>query len=140
MRWWDGLAWTEHISLPPPLPYAPPPLTTQTVLPGYAAMPSGYPAQLAYASNPGPVTTRDRSVEWLIPVGRTGLSIGAGYAGLVALLCFYFAPIALVLGVLALRGLRDSPLGGRGRAWFATIVGGLGTLLLAVLIVMSVGR
>jgi hypothetical protein len=70
-------------------------------------------------------------VAWLIPVGRTGLSIAAGYAGIVALLCFYTGPVALVLGILALRGLRGSPLRGKVRAWFAVVAGVLGTGLLA---------
>jgi hypothetical protein len=56
----------------------------------------------------------------------------------VALLCFYFSPVALVLGLLALRGLRDSPLGGRGRAWFAVVVGSLGTAGFVVFIVTNV--
>jgi hypothetical protein len=153
MRWWDGVAWTEHVSPPPPPAYAAHPATTPAALPGYATTtaalpgyattPAGYPAQLAYAGSvgyAGPPATRDRSLEWLIPVGRTGLSIAAGYAGLVALLCFYTAPIALILGVFALRGLRGSPLGGRGRAWFGAIVGGLGTALILVLVVLSIGR
>ena len=107
---------------------------------GFASTAHGYRAPLAYAPYPGhlpPVAPRDRTLEWLIPVGRTGLSIAAGYAGIVALFIFYLAPGALVLGVLALRGLRDSPLGGRGRAWFAVIAGSLGSALLALFIVTN---
>jgi hypothetical protein len=114
-RWWDGRAWTAH--------------TAQTTRPpGYSDYHAGYEA----GRHQGSGVTRDRGLEWVLPVGRTGLSIAAGYVGLVAVLCFYVAPVALVVGLLALRGLRDSPLGGRGRAWFAVIVGGLGTIGLAV--------
>lgn len=69
----------------------------------------------------------------VIPVNCTGLSIAAGYAGLFALLIIT-APIALVLGILALRDLNARPgKSGRGRAWFGTIMGALGTLALIFL-------
>jgi hypothetical protein len=78
---------------------------------------------------------RDRSSEWLLPVNRTGLSIAAGYAGLFSIL-LVFAPIALILGVLALQDLAHKPdVGGRGRAWFGLIAGAFGTL--GLLIAMS---
>ena len=78
---------------------------------------------------------RDRSIEALLPVNRSGLAIAAGYAGLFAIL-LVFAPIALVLGVLALRDLSTKPtVGGRGRAWFGVVAGALGTLgLLAAIL------
>lgn len=104
LRWFDGLQWTAHVHpASPPWPYAQPPLGAGE---------------------------RDRSREALIPVNRTGLSIAAGYAGLFALLIVP-APIALVLGVLALRDLSHKPtVAGRGRAWFGVLTGGLGTLVL----------
>jgi hypothetical protein len=75
-----------------------------------------------------PVPQRDRSMEALLPVNRSGLAIAAGYAGLFAIL-LVFAPVALVLGVLALRDLATKPtVGGRGRAWFGVVAGILGTL------------
>jgi hypothetical protein len=64
----------------------------------------------------------------LIPVGRSGLAIAAGYAGLFAVLCFP-APIALVLGILAIRDLRRHPeKHGMGRAVFGLVAGIIGTL------------
>jgi len=73
----------------------------------------------------------------LLPVGRSGLAIAAGYAGLFALLIFP-APLALALGILAVRDIRKNPKKhGMGRAVFALITGGLGSaLLLYVLIQM----
>lgn len=77
----------------------------------------------------------DAGLKYVIPVGRTGLSLAAGYLGLFAILVIP-APLALVLGLLALRELKAKPNKlGRGRAWFGTIMGGLGTLLLLFLIV-----
>ena len=111
LRYFDGLAWTEHTAAPPPTASG----STVVAHPGAAVPPPD-----------------DGVLRWLVPVGRTGLSIAAGYAGIAALLCFYAAPLSLVLGLLALRQLRDPTLRGRGRAWFATVVGGLGTAGLAV--------
>ncbi|MDO8677799.1 MAG: DUF4190 domain-containing protein [Acidobacteriota bacterium] len=67
----------------------------------------------------------------LLPVGRSGLAIAAGYAGLFAFLILP-APLALVLGVLAVRDIRRNPKKrGMGRAVFGVITGVLGTGLLA---------
>lgn len=106
LRWYDGTQWTGHVH-----PAAPP---------QYAALPPWSTAPPA----------RDRSIEALLPVNRSGLAIAAGYAGLFAVL-LVFAPVALLLGVLALRDLSHKPtVGGRGRAWFGVVAGGLGTLAL----------
>ena len=69
----------------------------------------------------------------LLPVGRSGLAIAAGYAGLFALLVVP-APIALVLGILAVRDIKKNPKKyGMGRAIFGLIMGALGTAALAFL-------
>ena len=74
----------------------------------------------------------------LLPVGRSGLSIAAGYAGLFALLCFP-APLALALGIWAVVDLRKHPgKRGMGRALFGIVMGVIGTAgLVAVLIDMA---
>ena len=73
----------------------------------------------------------------LLPVGRSGLAIAAGYAGLFAFLVAP-APIALLLGVLAVRDLKKNPKKhGMGRAVFAIVVGALGTALLVWLLLTS---
>jgi hypothetical protein len=108
MRWFDGYRWTEHIAAGPAM---------------------GAPVAGAWSAPP----ERNRSMEALLPVNRTGLAIAAGYAGLFSMLLI-FAPIALVLGILALIDLTKKPdVGGRGRAWFGVVAGALGTLgLIAV--------
>jgi hypothetical protein len=109
LRWFDGHQWTAHV---------------HPAAPVYAAAPAG--TVLPWGATPAPAP--DRSLEVLLPVNRSGLAIAAGYAGLFAIL-IVFAPIALVLGVLALRDLSNKPtVGGRGRAWFGVVAGGLGTL------------
>ena len=78
----------------------------------------------------------DAAMRMLMPVGRTGLSIAAGYAGLAALLILP-APVALVLGIAAVRELkRDSEKRGMGRAVFGLVLGGLGTLLLVLMLIL----
>ena len=72
----------------------------------------------------------------LLPVGRSALSIIAGYLGLFSLLVVP-APIALVVSILAIRDLKKHPeLHGMGRAVFGLILGILGTLFL---VAMTVG-
>lgn len=70
-------------------------------------------------------------MRWILPVGRSGLAIAAGYAGLFTLLLVP-APLALLLGVLAVRDLKRHPKKhGMGRAVFAIVMGVLGTTALA---------
>jgi hypothetical protein len=70
----------------------------------------------------------------LLPVGRSGWAIAAGYLGLFAFLVVP-APLALVAGILAVIDIRRHPeKHGMGRAVFGIAIGALGTgLLLFVL-------
>ena len=82
-----------------------------------------------------PVVTTDlgdsAAMRMLLPVGRSGLAIAAGYAGLFALLIAP-APLALLLGILAVRDLRKNPKKHDiGRAVFGIVTGALGTAALA---------
>jgi hypothetical protein len=71
----------------------------------------------------------------LLPVGRSGLAIAAGYFGLFAVLGIP-APVALVLGILAIRDIKQNPKKhGMGRAVFAVVMGALGTAVLAILLI-----
>ena len=65
----------------------------------------------------------------ILPVGRTPLSIVAGYLGLISPLVI-FAPVALIVGIFAIRDLKAHPeMHGLGRAWFGAIMGGIFTAL-----------
>lgn len=82
----------------------------------------------------------DSAMRKILPVGRSGLAIAAGYAGLLAF-CVFPAPIALILSILAIYDLKNHPDKlGMGRAVFGLIVGGLGTIALLALIVRGVFR
>jgi len=82
-----------------------------------------------------PSTVNSDIPNWLAPVNRTGMAIAAGYLGMFAFLIIP-APIALIVGILALIGLKKHPEKvGKGRAWFGTIAGIFGTFILLVIIV-----
>jgi len=64
----------------------------------------------------------------VVPIGRSWLAIAAGYLGLFALLLVP-APLALIVGVLAILDLRRHPeKHGMGRAVFGVVAGLLGTI------------
>jgi len=102
---------------PPPV-IAPPP-----VLQGAAHLP-----------HPPPTLGDDPALRMILPLGRSGWAIAAGYLGLFAVLGI-FAPLALLAGILAVRDIRAHPeKHGIGRAVFGIIMGLLGTALLVFLI------
>jgi hypothetical protein len=71
----------------------------------------------------------------LLPVGRSGWAIAAGYLGLFSFLVVP-APLALLTGLLAVRDIKKHPeKHGLGRAGFGIVIGILGTGLLIFLLV-----
>lgn len=96
---------------PPPIP----PLSSQRVV--------------GYFTPPPPDPGQDPTMRMLLPVGRSGLSIAAGYLGLFSLIPI-FAPIAIFVSVLAIRELRRKRhLHGMGRAVFGLVMGIVMSLL-----------
>jgi len=95
-----------------------------TVLP-----PGGGPAFQSLGENAG--------IRMLLPVGRSGWAIAAGYAGLFAVL-FFPAPIAVILGIIAIYDIKRHPKRhGMGRAIFGLVMGVIFTLLLLWLCLFS---
>ena len=75
----------------------------------------------------------DPMMRALLPVGRSGWAIAAGYLGLVSLLIVP-APFALFCGLMAVRDIRKNPKKrGMGRAIFGLVLGVLGTALIVFL-------
>ena len=73
-----------------------------------------------------------QAMRMILPVGRSGLAIAAGYLGLVSIVGI-FAPVALLLGILAIRDIKRHPeKHGMGRAVFAVIMGGIFTVILLI--------
>jgi hypothetical protein len=80
----------------------------------------------------------DALTRMLLPVGRSGWAIAAGYLGLFAVVIIP-APLALICGILALRDFRRHPEKfGRGRAIFGLVMGTLGTLILIPSLVLAI--
>jgi hypothetical protein len=74
-------------------------------------------------------------IRLVLPVGRSGWAIAAGYAGLFALIIFP-APIALILGIIAVIDIKKHPeRHGMGRAVFAIIMGALFSVPLVLILI-----
>ena len=72
----------------------------------------------------------DALARMLLPVGRSGWAIAAGYLGIFSLLLVP-APFAIIVGFVALNDLKKNPaLAGKGRAIFGI---GMGILMLGLL-------
>ena len=77
----------------------------------------------------------DAAIRMLLPVGRSGWAIAAGYAGLLSPL-LVFAPLALFFGILALRDIKRNPeRHGKGRAIFGLIMGTVCSLVLLLVVI-----
>jgi hypothetical protein len=121
-------SWTEpgqHPATAGPHPAAV--ATAGTGAPGGFGAPAGTGA-------PGGFGAKGSVAHWLLPTGRSGLAVAAGYLGLLSLIPI-IAPFSVGVGVAAVVHLRRNPSrGGRGRAWFGVVAGALGTLFLAFLL------
>ena len=87
-----------------------------------------------------PVSSGEESedLQWVLPVGRSGLAIAAGYLGLFSLIPFV-GPVAVVVGILALRDIKRNPKKiGKGRAWFGIVMGTLTSLLILMLFLLII--
>jgi len=89
---------------------------------------------------PGPDPGDSASMRMLLPVGRSGLAIAAGYLRLFSFLAAP-APIALVVSILAIRELQNNrKLHGMGRAIFGLVMGIAGTIALVVIVISLIVR
>lgn len=103
LRYFDGAYWTPHV--------APGPAAATAIAPRAGASP-------------------DDPLHWLVPTGRSAQSIAAGYVALFATVVWVLGPVAIWLGISALRTSNRTGVHGRGRAWFGIVVGALATLLM----------
>ncbi|MHC4591722.1 MAG: zinc ribbon domain-containing protein [Planctomycetota bacterium] len=93
--------------------------------------------QLAGRPAPAQRIGDDAGMRLILPVGRSGFAIAAGYAGLFSLLLLP-APLALLLGILAIVDIRRHPdKHGMGRAVFGILMGVLGMAALALILLMT---
>ena len=84
-----------------------------------------------------PEMGEDPALRMLFPVGRSGWAIASGYLGLISVLCLP-SPLALFTGIMALREMKRNPKKhGMGRAIFGLVMGSIGTILLALFLVLA---
>jgi hypothetical protein len=113
----------------------PPPLPASDISIPYAAR-----ASLASQYPPPPDLSQSASMRMLMPVGRSGLAIAAGYLGLLSCLAIP-GPLALIISILAVRDIKTHPeKHGMGRAVFGLIMGILGSITLIVFAVTVIVR
>jgi hypothetical protein len=119
MVWGEGWpAWQPAQTVPGLLSTTPPPFPTQ-------------------APPPKPLGD-DAAMRFLLPVGRSGWAIAAGYLGLFGVLVVP-APFALIAGILAIRDIKAHPeKHGMGRAIFGLVIGILGTGILALVLIRAI--
>jgi sugar phosphate permease len=83
---------------------------------------------------------QDAGMRMLLPVGRSGWAIAAGYLGLFAFIILP-APLAVIISIVAIIDIRKHPeKHGMGRAIFGLIAGLLGSAVLAMGIVANLVR
>ena len=115
---------------PQPSPYGQPSAYGQPS-PYGQPYPHGYPPQ-------GPGVGDDPAMRWLVPVGRSGWAIAAGYLGLFSFFGGFLGPIAIIVSIIAIRDIKRNPnRHGMGRAIFGLICGILGTIML-VFVLMAI--
>ncbi|HEY3436528.1 MAG TPA: hypothetical protein VGK35_02455, partial [Actinotalea sp.] len=68
------------------------------------------------------------AMHWIVPIGRSGASIAAGYVGLVSLFVWVLGPVAIGLGIWGLRKARTGG-HGSGRSVFGIVTGVLATIV-----------
>lgn len=74
----------------------------------------------------------EKALKNVLPIGRSGLAVAAGYVGLFCITILP-SPIAVVLGIFALRDIKKHPQKlGTGRAIFGLIMGIIGTIILVL--------
>jgi hypothetical protein len=116
---------------PPPLPGPGegPRVNVATHVPG---SPIGYARPNEYHPPP-PGIGNDAGMRMLLPVGRSGWAIAAGYLGLLSLGCFFLGPAAILCSVMAMRDMKLHPeRHGMGRVVTGFVLGGIGTIVLCI--------
>jgi len=113
----------------------PPPLPPSDMSIPYAAR-----ASLASQYPPPPDLGQNAGMRMLMPVGRSGLAIAAGYLGLFSFLVIP-APLALIISIFAIRDIKsDHKKHGMGRAVFGLIMGILGSIALVIFTVALISQ
>lgn len=82
----------------------------------------------------------DAAMRFILPVGRSGWAIAAGYLGLVSILLIP-APMAIICSILAILDMKKNPeKHGMGRAVFGLMAGIGGSILLVIVVVVLMSK
>jgi hypothetical protein len=130
MVWAQGLpAWQPAGQTAGLFAGGPPPVPATPI--GYAT-PGGYgPAAPGLGADP--------AARWLLPVGRSGWAIAAGYLGLLSIIIFP-APLALIISIVAIRDIKKHPdRHGMGRAVFGLVMGVIFSIFFVFMIIAMLG-
>jgi hypothetical protein len=133
--WTDGMPqWLPACQVPGLFEVkSPPPLPPMQSIPFASAAPPMYAPPQDLGQSAG--------MRMLLPVGRSGWAIAAGYLGLFSFLILP-APIALIFSIVAIRDIKQHPEShGLGRAVFGLIMGiGGSVVLIFAVIALVAGR
>jgi hypothetical protein len=129
----SDLVWTDGMSEWKPAAFIPGIVQTSPAEQSFA--PQGQAVPYFYGH---PVAQKrlgdDPMMRMLLPVGRSGWAIAAGYLGLMSFLVL-FAPFALTSGIVAVVDIRRHPdRHGMGRAVFGIVMGALGSAALLLVL------
>ena len=92
-----------------------------------------YPPQYEYLQQD---MEQDSGMRMLLPIGRSGFAIAAGYLGLFSITLFP-APFAIIFGILAIKDIKKHPeKHGLGRAYFGIFAG---ILAISIFLLNSMG-
>jgi hypothetical protein len=109
-----------------------------TLLPGVP--PPTFPGARPHSAPQASPQAPNGCLALVVPIGRSGWAIAAGYLGLLSLLVLP-APFAILCGVMAIKDIRRNPEKlGLVRAWFGILSGAAVLCLLLVGIIMSVSK
>jgi len=109
-------------------------------MPGWTPAWQAQPFAAAFAGMAGAPPAKlgdDPAMRWVLPVGRSGWAIAAGYLALFSVLLLP-APFALATGIVAIVVIkRDPSKHGMGRAVFGVVMGALGSAVICAWLLYS---
>ncbi len=78
----------------------------------------------------------------IAPIGQSPLAIASGYVGLFSLALCFLGPVAILLGVLGVRQIRNNPkMHGMYRAIIGIVLGAISSVgLAAILVALLTGQ
>jgi hypothetical protein len=82
------------------------------------------------------------ALRMVVPIGQSPLALISGYLGLISLAFCFLGPVAVILGILGIRQIRNNPhMHGSYRAIIGIALGAISTVgLIAILVAIAVDR